>query len=74
MVENEEKIWRKFLSKHWQMFAVWVVIAIVAIIGAIYVFLWFVEDALLTGLVPEILGSCTMGQLITFILNSTYPL
>ena len=69
MAENEEKIWRKFLSKHWQMFVVWVVVAIGAIIGAIYVFLWFVEDAQLTGLVPEILGSWTIRHLITFILN-----
>jgi len=69
MAENEEKIWRKFLSKHWQMFVVWVVLAIVAIIGVIYVFLWFVGDAQSTGLVPTILGSWTMGHLISFLLN-----
>jgi hypothetical protein len=69
MVEKDEKIWNKFLSKHWQMFAAWVVIAIVAIIGAVYVFLWFVGDAQTTGLVPTILGSWSMGHLITFLLN-----
>ena len=69
MAENEEKIWRKFLSKHWQMFVVWVVVAIVAIIGAIYVFLWFVEEAQVTDLVPETLDKWTMGYLVTFLLN-----
>ena len=69
MVDNEEKIWKKFLNKHLQMFVLFIGIAIVAIIGAIYVFLWFVGDAQSTDLVPTILGSWTMGHLISFLLN-----
>ena len=69
MVENEDKIWKKFIGKHWQMFVLWIVGAVLAFIGAIYVFLWFVGDAQSTGLVPDILGSWTMGYLITFLLN-----
>jgi hypothetical protein len=69
MGENGEKIWIKFLRNHWKVFATIVIIAILAIIGAVYVFLWFVEEAQVTGLVPETLDQWTMGYLITFILN-----
>ena len=72
MVENSEKIWIKFLRKHWTMFALWVIAAILAIVGAIYVFLWFVGDAQLTGLVPETLNLWTMGHLVTFILHMLF--
>jgi hypothetical protein len=69
MVENNEKIWIKFLSKHWQMFVLWIVIAIIAAVGAVYVFLWFVGDAQATGLVPETLDLWTMNHVVFFILN-----
>ena len=69
MVENSEKIWKKFLSKHWQMCVLFVVAAITAAIGAIYVFLWFVGDAQLTGLVPATLGLWTMGYFVTFLVH-----
>ena len=73
MVETEtkigEKVWKKFLRKHWQMIFLFVVIAILAALGAIFVYLWFVEEAQLTGLVPTILGSWTMGHIVAFILH-----
>ena len=69
MVKDEETIWRKFISKHMQMFILFIVAAVVAIIGVIYVFLWFVGDAQATGLVPTILGSWAMGHVISFLLN-----
>ena len=72
MTENKseygEKIWIKFMRKHWKMFVLSIVIAILLFIGAILVFLWFVGDAQLTGLVPTTLDLWTMGYLITFIL------
>jgi len=67
-VENGSD-WKKFLRKHWSIVALFVVAGILAFIGAIYVFLWFVGDAQSTGLVPSILGLWTMGHLVTFILN-----
>lgn len=69
MVENEDRVWKIFISRHWKMFALFIAIAIIAIIGAIYVFLWFVGDAQSTGLVPEILGEWTIGYIVTFLLN-----
>jgi hypothetical protein len=69
MVENGDKIWKKFLRKHWQMIVLFIVVAILAFIGAIYVYLWFVEEAQLTGLVPVTLGSWSMGHIITFLLH-----
>lgn len=67
--QNNDKIWKKFLRKHWKIFVVFVMAAIAVIAGAILVFVWFVEDAQLTGLVPEILDLWTMEYLVTFVLH-----
>ena len=65
---NGNKIWKEFLRKHWKMFVLFVVGAILASIGAILVYLWFVGDAQLTGLVPVTLDLWTMGYFVTFLL------
>ena len=67
--ENDNKIWKIFLRKHWKMLVLFVVGAILASIGAILVYLWFVGDAQLTGLVPATLGLWAMGHSITFLLH-----
>ena len=69
MAEKDDKIWKKFLRNQWKLIAFMIVVCIVAAIGAVYVFLWFVEDAQLTGLVPTTLASWSMGFLITFFVN-----
>ena len=61
--------WKKFMKKHWNIAAVFVVAIILAVVGAVYVFLWFVGDAQSIGLVPTILGLWTMGHVVTFILH-----
>ena len=43
--------------------------AVGAVIGAGYVLFWFVDDAQVTGLVPETLGLWSMKYLIDFLLN-----
>ena len=67
--ENCEKIWNKFLRKHWKMLIIFVIGAILAFIGVILVYLWFVGDAQATGMVPETLGLWSMGYFVTFLLN-----
>ena len=67
--ENGEKIWKKFLRKHWKALVLFVGAAILAFIGAFLVFLWYVGEAQLTGLVPATLNLWTMGHLVTFILH-----
>ena len=67
--EQGEKIWKKFIRKHWKMLALLIVATIVAVISAILVFLWFVGDSQATGLVPETLNLWTMGYLLTFLLH-----
>jgi hypothetical protein len=61
--------WKRFLEKHWMMFAVFIVAGILAFIGAIYVFVWFAGQAQTTGLVPSSLGLWTMGNIVLFILH-----
>ena len=68
-LNNGDKIWKNFLSKHWKMLVVFVIASIVFIAGAIVVLVWFVEDAQLTGLVPGTLDLWTMGYLVTFLLH-----
>jgi hypothetical protein len=74
MTEENEKgsDWGKFLRKHWKIFAIFVVVAILAFIGAVYVFLWFTGNAQSTGLVPTTLGTWTMNNLVMFILNAIF--
>ena len=67
--ENGSEAWKKFLRKHWNVLALFVVAVVLASVGAVYVFLWFVGDAQSTGLVPRTLGLWTMGNLVTFILT-----
>lgn len=73
MVETEkdkgEKIWKKFLRNHWKMLVLFIIVIAGAVIGAIYVYLWFVGDALATNLVPETLGLWSMGYLVTFLIR-----
>jgi hypothetical protein len=66
--ENDEKIWKKFLRKHWKMTSFFVIAASIAFIGVILVFLWFVGEAQLTNLIPTTLDLWTMGHFITFLL------
>jgi len=68
-LENGSETWKEFLRKHWNMLVCWIIAAIVAAIGAIIVYLWFVGDAQSTGLVPMTLGLWTMGHLVTFLLH-----
>jgi hypothetical protein len=70
--EPSQKIWKTFVQKHWNMLAVWIVAAVVAVIGAILVFLWFVGDAQATNLVPTTLNLWTMGYLVTFLLHALF--
>ena len=67
--ENGEKIWKKFLRKHWNIVVLFVVGAILVSIGAILAYLWVVGDAQLTGLVPATLGLWAMGHIVTFLLH-----
>ena len=59
---EESSRWGKFLRKHWHAFAAFLAAAILAFIGAVYVFVWFTGDAQSTGLVPAALG-CGQWQM-----------
>jgi len=64
--------WARFVRKHWAMFATFIVAAILAVVGAVYVFAWFVGYAQSTGLVPAGLGMWTMGNIVMFILQGIF--
>jgi hypothetical protein len=70
--EVESSQWAKFLRKHCPAFAAFIAVAILAVAGAVYVFVWFTGDAQATGLVPASLGIWTMGNVVAFILHAIY--
>jgi hypothetical protein len=72
VVEEEGSDWRRFMRKHWGVVATFAVASILALAGAVYVFLWFVRNAQSTGLVPATLGLWTMANLVTFILSAIF--
>jgi hypothetical protein len=64
--------WPKFLRKHWYIFATFIIAAILAVASGVYVFLWFVENAQSTNLVPSILGQWTMANVVLFTLHAIF--
>jgi hypothetical protein len=67
-----ESDWKRFIRKHWAIFAVFIAAAVLAAIGAVYVFVWFVANAQSTGLVPSTLNLWSMGNMVTFILHAIF--
>jgi len=70
--ENGNAVWKKFLRKHWNMLVLFVVAAILASIGAVLVYLWFVGHAQSIGLVPATLGLWSMASMVTFLLHLVF--
>jgi hypothetical protein len=54
------------------MLIFWIIAAIVAAVGAVYVYQWFVADAQATSMVPAILGQWSLSHLIIFILHLAF--
>ncbi|MFW9804755.1 MAG: hypothetical protein ACFFFC_19015, partial [Candidatus Thorarchaeota archaeon] len=75
MNESEEFLdeeQKRFLKRHWKMTIVFAVIIAAAVAAAILVFLWFIDTAQTSGLVPSMLGEFTIGYLITLILHMIF--
>jgi hypothetical protein len=66
---NGSEKWRGFIRDHSKMFLLFIAAAILALVGAILVFLWFVGQAQSTGIAPATLGLWTMGNIVTFLIN-----
>lgn len=72
VVTTKRPYWKKFMLKHWSIVAVFAVAGILAVAGAIYVYLWFVGNAQSSGMVPSNLGLWTMNNVVTFILHAVF--
>jgi hypothetical protein len=64
--------WSGFMRKHWVAFAAFIAAAILAVVGAVYVFVWFTGNIVAVGLVPASLGLWSMGDVVTFILHAIF--
>ena len=69
---GESSDWKRFTRKHWRVVATIGVAGILAVAGAIDVFLWFAGNAQSSGLVPRTLGLWTIANLVNFILNAIF--
>jgi hypothetical protein len=71
-IEVEKADGKKFMRKHWQAVAVFIVAGVLAVAGTVYVFWWFAGNATSTGLVPSTFAPWTMGNIVTFILHLVF--
>jgi hypothetical protein len=67
-----EANWRGFIRNHWAAFAAFTGVAIAAVAGAVYVFVWFTTNAQATGLVPSTLNLWSMNNVVLFILHGIF--
>ena len=64
-----ENGWKKFIKNHWNMVIFWIIIGVIAAIGAVFIYLWFVGDAQSSNMVPTALGDWSLGHIIVFMLH-----
>ncbi len=69
---NSEAVGKMFVKRHWKMLAVAIIGIILAMAGAVMVYLWFVEDAQSTGMVPSTLSQVSVGHIVDFILHLAF--
>jgi len=67
-----EADWRHFMRKHWGAFAVFIAAAALAVVGSVYVFVWFTGKIQAVGLVPSTLSLWSMGDIVTFIEHAIF--
>jgi hypothetical protein len=70
--EQDSENWKKFLKNHLNMLIFWIIAAVVAAIGAVFVYQWFAAEAQSTNMVPLILGQWSLAHMITFILHLAF--
>lgn len=68
----ESSEWKGFVRKHWNMLSFFATVAVLAFLSGIYVFWWFVGNAESSGLVPKVLNSWTMANLVNFIIYAIF--
>jgi hypothetical protein len=69
-IESEESAdWKKLVRNHWTIIAAFVVVGILTVAGAVYVFWWFTGNAQTIDLVPSTLNLWTMNNLVMFAIH-----
>ncbi len=64
--------WGGFLRKHSGAFAAFVAAIVLAVIGGVYVFVWFSGYAQTSSLVPSALNLWSMANMVTFALHAIF--
>ena len=69
---DTESGWKRFIRKHAVAFAIFIIAIVLAVAGAVYVFVWFTGNAQSTGLVPSTLNLWSMNHVLLFILHAIF--
>ena len=72
MPQSTESGWRQFTKNHKAAFAAFIVAAVLAVVGAVYVFVWYAGNAQTTGLVPSSLGQWSMSNFVWFMIYAIF--
>lgn len=64
--------WRRFIKNRKAAFTAFIIAAILAVAGAVYVFVWFTGNAQATELVPSTLNLWTFSNVVWFILYAIF--
>jgi hypothetical protein len=64
--------WKRFIGNHKAAFTAFIVAAVLAAAGAVYVFVWYTGIAQITGLVPSTLNMWSMNNVVWFILHGIF--
>ncbi|MCW4028426.1 MAG: hypothetical protein NWE92_02115 [Candidatus Bathyarchaeota archaeon] len=67
-----ESDWRRFIKNHKAAFTAFTAAAVLAVAGAVYVFVWFTGNAQTVDLVPATLNLWSMNNLVLFILHAIF--
>ena len=70
--QSTDSSWRQLTKNHKAAFAAFIAAAVLAAVGAVYVFVWFTGNAQTTGLVPSSLGQWSMNSLVWFIVSAIF--
>jgi len=69
---DTESGWKKFTRKHAAAFAIFIAAIILAVAGAVYVFVWFTGNVQTAGIVPSSLSLWSMNSVLLFILHGIF--
>ena len=71
-MEADDSEWKRLFRRHWGAAVIICLAIVLAIAWGVYVFWWFTGNAQSSGLVPDILGLWTIGDVLVFTIYAVF--